>query len=213
MFVHTIKLIKRFALPIAFILIIVGLISFLVINYYLAQEKLWFYSTGSDVIAIENTTWLMSEKEVVRTNRVGFLRDTMIYRDKPKYIKERTKNDVIFNNYRFQVKYIFYKDQLVRCSLFSKEDSDRRDVKKDSAMVRYLRKLYDGKFYGGIDSSHTFCIIDSKDVRVEYNSYIQPVIAMTLNEGCKWIEFVSYSISLTYKPFTDILDIVYKHLQ
>lgn len=189
-----------------------GFISLLGINYYLSHEKLLFYSTGTDDVAIENATWLMSEKEVMRANHIGFLPDTIVNYDKPKHIKERINSNATFNNNQFQLKYFFYKDQLVRCSLFSKEDGGKKDIRKDSAMVLYLRKLYEGKYYGDIDSSRTYCIIDSKDVRVEYSSYIQPVLAMTFTEGCKWIEFVSYSVYLTYKPFKDTLDVAYKHL-
>lgn len=195
------------------LLILLGLIFLLGVNYYLSQEKLFFYSTGTDIIAVENATWLMSEKEVTRANHAKFLRDTIIDYDKPKHIKERTKDVVVFNGYQFKLRYVFYKDQLVKCSLFIWENGGKRDIWKDSVMVIYLRKRYNGKFYGGIDSSRTFCMIDSKDVIVYYSSYLQPVLAMTLKEGCKQVEFVSQSVILAYKPFNDTLDIVYKHLQ
>lgn len=100
------------------------------INYYLEDEKLLFYSTGTKHKAFLHSTWEMSEKEVERANNTFlFIPDYDFFdfpdSQYPKVLnmsryKSRVQREITIWGYDSRVEYSFFDDRLFEYTLFVK---------------------------------------------------------------------------------------------
>jgi len=77
---------KVFKYTITLVISILLLIGIYLGNNYIREERLFFYSTGSDIKAFVNSTWEMSEKEIDRVCSISFEDAFKVYKDSKVYL-------------------------------------------------------------------------------------------------------------------------------
>ncbi|MFP5081278.1 hypothetical protein [Pedobacter sp. JCM 36344] len=143
----------------AFIVIIAIVVSFLFLNEYWKEEKLFIHKTGYNKKAILNSTWNMSSKEVERANKLKLKKGLTFVFFEPglnKLLNEKritAKKIDDFNLWTFtsELTYDFFDDRLFRYSFIGElaEPNSFDSIAVNNLKNRYGKMIKDTNQFGG----------------------------------------------------------------